>query len=327
MTLNFVTGYWYPNRSTEILFHPKPIPNANMLVEDILKELNEVHPFKKDPFLIGKVKNYFYTKKYYAFRPKNQMSGLFYQNTRKSTETNLLLQQNIFDLGEEDFYCSSRGIKASANIRDVPSQECYVFGRQAIINSVGEQLLRKNHLLNQKSKSLETSEETGKSHQETQNGGNKNKGNVDNKSTNNINVTNKVTTLQKSGIDGSWTLEDARSKVGKRCCEAKPTKGEGKDKKDVDTKCSSLKPRKLLGLGEKSDEYSYPICPHGTAAIILKTYSTYNIKFQFRAKYVTLGVQKKRKRRTKWRARQWAWFMKKRSLKIEKKIFYIICIC
>ena len=83
--------------------------------------------------------------------------------------------------------------------------------------------------------------------------------------------------------------------------------------------CSILKPQKLLGLGEKSNDYAYPICPRGTAAIILKTYSTYNIKWQFRSKYVTLGVQKKRKRKTKWSARQWAWFMKSRGKKADKK--------
>ena len=72
-------------------------------------------------------------------------------------------------------------------------------------------------------------------------------------------------------------------------------------------------------MGEKSDDFSYPICPRGTAAIILKTYSTYNIKWQFRSKYVTLGVQKKRRKKRKWRAREWAWFMRRRSKRIAKR--------
>ena len=162
MSLNCVTGYWYPNRSTEILHRAKPIQSANMLAQDILDELNEVHPFKKDPFLIGKVKNYVYTKKYHQCRPKNQMSGLFFQKCKKSTPTNIFVQRNVFDLGYEDFYCSNRDIKATAHIKNVPSQECYVFGKQAIINAVGEQLTDQNNII-EEIKSLDTLREVGKS--------------------------------------------------------------------------------------------------------------------------------------------------------------------
>ena len=57
MSFISVTGYWYPNRATQIMNPSKPNPSSpRMVAQDILDELNEVHPFRKDPFLIGKVK-------------------------------------------------------------------------------------------------------------------------------------------------------------------------------------------------------------------------------------------------------------------------------
>ena len=306
-----VTGYWYPNRSTEMIRPHKPIQSPRMLAQDILDELNEVHPFRKDPFLIGKIKNYMHTKKYNESYPTNQMSGLFYRKSKKTTPKNILLQPDIFKLGEEELKFSSRDIKALTRPGTDPSQECFVFGEQAIINSVSAKLQEQKYV-QQEIRCLDNVALVKKPSPHVKK--EKHKRKEKQQITESKLATNSK--LHKSGIDGSWTVENDNKKTRERCCPRQLSKIE----EDPNIKvCSSLKPQKLLGLGEKSDEYSYPICPRGTAAIILKTYSTYNIKWQFRAKYVTLGVQKKRKRKRKWRARQWAWFMQRRGKKIERR--------
>ena len=140
MSLISVTGYWYPNQSTEMLPQDKPIRSPRLLAEDILEEINEVYPFSKDPFLIGKVKNYVHTKKYYDCNPSNQMGALFYRKCKRAISNHIILQPEVFKLGEEDFKLSSRDLRSYISRTNVPSQECYVFGEQAIINSVGERL-------------------------------------------------------------------------------------------------------------------------------------------------------------------------------------------
>ena len=315
MSLISVTGYWYPNQSTEMLPPDKPIRSPRLLAEDILDEINEVHPFSKDPFLIGKVKNYVHTKKYYDCNPNNQMGALFYRKCKRAISNHIILQPEVFKLGEEDFKLSSRDLRAYISRTNVPSQECYVFGEQAIINSVGERLREQTN-----AKKVVRIDQQGTKQKD-------NDGRTSSRAHPNRvekafgnSAKEKESKLHKSGIDGSWSFDKSDFKKTK-CCEEKMTANENKAKVETTpTKsCSILKPQKLLGLGEKSNDYAYPICPRGTAAIILKTYSTYNIKWQFRSKYVTLGVQKKRKRKTKWSAREWAWFMRRRSKKMERK--------
>ena len=319
MSLICVTGYWYPNQSTEMLPPAKPIQGPRLLAQDILNEINEVHPFSKDPFLIGKVKNYVHSKKYYDCHPSNQMGALFYRKCTKAVPNDIILQPKVFKLGEEDFRVSSRDLRAYISRTNVPSQECYVFGEQAIINSVGERLREQS-----RGKKVVNVDPNIKDIKQVDATPVKERKTYKISENSNSKIDERNSKLHKSGIDGSWSLDknDFKKTLDKtKCCEGKEIKNDGKEKGDISpTKtCSSLRPQKLLGLGEKSNDYAYPICPRGTAAIILKTYSTYNIKWQFRAKYVTLGVQKKRKRKTKWKAREWAWFMRRRSKKMERK--------
>ena len=319
MSLICVTGYWYPNQSTEMLPPAKPIQSPRLLAQDILDEINQVHPFSKDPFLIGKVKNYVHTKKYYDCHPTNQMGALFYRNCAKAVPNHLILQPEVFKLGEEDFKVSSRDLRAYLSRTNIPSQECYVFGQQAIINSVGDRLREQS-----RAKNVVKVDHQFKDVKLTDIKSGKEQKSYNIRENSELKIEERDTKLHKSGIDGSWSIDKnifKKTSGNTKCCDGKETKKDNKEKGDISpTKtCSSLKPQKLLGLGEKSNDYAYPICPRGTAAIILKTYSTYNIKWQFRAKYVTLGVQKKRKRKTKRRAREWAWFMRRRSKKIERK--------
>ena len=319
MSLISVTGYWYPNQSTEMLPPEKPIRSPRILTQDILDEINEVHPFSKDPFLIGKVKNYVHTKKDYECSPSNQMGALFYRKCKKAVSNHIILQPEVFKLGEEDFKLASRDLRGYLSRTKVPSQDCYVFGEQAIINSVGERLREQSRVkklvkIDEHSKNLKRNEYKAFKIKPTNKAAN---------ASNDESKTNE-SKLHRSGIDGSWSFDksDFKKSLGKtKCCDGKLStkENEGTDEISPTRTCSSLKPQKLLGLGGKNNDYAYPICPRGTAAIILKTYSTYNIKWQFRAKYVTLGVQKKRKRKTKWSAREWAWFMRRRSKKMERK--------
>ena len=99
-----------------------------------------------------------------------------------------------------------------------------------------------------------------------------------------------ISNLHRSGFDGSWSMEDGRSQnQSERCCPRRNSLN-WKDKEHMQQVISSnLKSQTPLRFQDTSDNHTYPICPRGTAAIFLKTYSEFfylsvafsNCEFEF----------------------------------------------
>ena len=312
---------FYSIQSPKMSHPPKPIRNPRKVADDILDELHQIHPFKKNPSLIRKIRKYVFSKKFIEDSHQNyHIPGLYLWKDENVNNTTKQGTKNSDDAKLKDVRLKfvARGSNESSYVNKLSSQECCVFGEQAIINSVGYQLKEQKNI-RQETKFLKISKPLRKP-----------SSNLDYEDQYIPGVEGKqkcletrpsnISNLHRSGFDGSWSMEDGRSQnPNERCCPRRNSLS-WKDKEHMQQVISSnLKSQTPLRFQGTPDNHSYPICPRGTAAIFLKTYSTYNIKWQFRSKYVTLGVQKKRKRKTKWSARQWAWFMKSRGKKADKK--------
>ena len=99
--------------------------------------------------------------------------------------------------------------------------------------------------------------------------------------------------IYRCGEDGSWCVVESRSKPHQNPCDSCQKQRQHKLRKELFR--SNIYPWES---DEEESPYHY-YCPRGRAAIQQKTYSSYNVFHQFRAKYYRLGsIRKRVKKRT-----------------------------